>query len=72
MVVFIPSFQVCGEGVDGRPVQVWAGTGVGAALGVMTYLKYLCHASVSWETGYLLNLPHVWPNGTVESQLLDR
>ncbi|XP_045122786.1 alpha-N-acetylglucosaminidase-like isoform X2 [Portunus trituberculatus] len=65
-------FKVHGEGVEGQPVRVWAGTGVAAALGVMTYLKYLCNASVSWEANQLSNLPDVWPEGTVESQLLDR
>ncbi|XP_063869579.1 alpha-N-acetylglucosaminidase-like [Scylla paramamosain] len=65
-------FKVHGEGVEGRPVQVRAGTGVAAALGVMTYLKYLCNASVSWEANQLSNLPDVWPEGTIESQLLDR
>ena len=58
--------------MEGRPVQVWAGTGVAAALGVMTYLKYLCNASVSWEANLLSNLPDVWPEGTIESHLLDR
>lgn len=65
-------FKVHGEGVEGRPVQVWAGTGVAAALGVMTYLKYLCNASVSWEANLVSNLPDVWPEGTIESQLLER
>lgn len=66
------SLQVSGEGLEGHPVRVWAGSGVAAALGVMTYLKYLCQASVSWEADLLSRLPSVWPKGTIERQLLHR
>ncbi|XP_050700043.1 alpha-N-acetylglucosaminidase-like isoform X2 [Eriocheir sinensis] len=65
-------FKVIGEGVAGQPVRVWAGSGVSAAQGVMTFLKYMCHASVSWEADLLGRLPAVWPKGIIEKQILHR
>ncbi|XP_037082679.1 alpha-N-acetylglucosaminidase-like isoform X1 [Pollicipes pollicipes] len=58
-------------GASGGRVQVLASSGVAAAWGFHHYLKYVCHAHVSWDSDQL-ELPRPLPDANITVRANDR
>ncbi|CAL4086012.1 unnamed protein product, partial [Meganyctiphanes norvegica] len=67
------TFRIVSPSVAGGTsgVEVVGSSGVAAAWGLHHYLKYYCHAHISWEADQLA-LPKTWPKATIKVTSNDR